>query len=226
MAQEMERIFAEQRERMVEQQIRPRGIKDSSVLEAMRTVPRHLFVPEASRIESYRDGPLPIAEGQTISQPYIVALMTQSAQIDQYSRVLDVGTGSGYAAAVFSRIAKEVISIERIGNLAKSAEKLFQDLNYDNIRVVVGDGSQGCKKYAPYDAIVVTAGSPEIPRSLCDQLKSDGCLVIPVGDAKSQNLLRVKSVEGKLKQEVIESVRFVPLIGQEGWKTGGPSIRK
>lgn len=203
---------------MVETQLIPRGIKDPATLEAMRTVPRHFFIPENLVDKSYRDGPLPIGEGQTISQPYIVALMTQAAKVNKDSKVLDIGTGSGYAAAIFSRIVKEVVTIERIEVLAKNAEQRFQKLGYDNIKVIVGDGTVGYPDDAPYDAIVVTAGAPEIPESLCKQISESGRLIIPVGDSFSQNLLSVtKDADGNFSKEIVEYVRFVPLIGEEGW---------
>jgi protein-L-isoaspartate(D-aspartate) O-methyltransferase len=218
MEKKLGRSIAANLAEMVETQLIPRGIKDPATLEAMRTVPRQFFIPENLVDKSYRDGPLPIGEGQTISQPYIVALMTQAAQVNKDSIVLDIGTGSGYAAAVFSRIVKEVITIERIDVLAKNAEQCFQKLGYDNIKVIVGDGTLGYPDEAPYDAIVVTAGAPDIPESLCKQISDSGRLIIPVGDSFSQNLLSItKDADGKISKEIIEYVRFVPLIGEEGW---------
>jgi protein-L-isoaspartate(D-aspartate) O-methyltransferase len=218
MEKKLGRSIAANLAEMVETQLIPRGIKDPATLEAMRTVPRQFFIPENLVDKSYRDGPLPIGEGQTISQPYIVALMTQAAQVNKDSIVLDIGTGSGYAAAVFSRIVKEVITIERIDVLAKNAEQCFQKLGYDNIKVIVGDGTLGYPDEAPYDAIVVTAGAPDIPESLCKQISDSGRLIIPVGDSFSQNLLSITTdADGKISKEIIEYVRFVPLIGEEGW---------
>jgi protein-L-isoaspartate(D-aspartate) O-methyltransferase len=218
MEKKLGRSIAANLAEMVETQLIPRGIKDPATLEAMRTVPRQFFIPENLVDKSYRDGPLPIGEGQTISQPYIVALMTQAAKVNKDSIVLDIGTGSGYAAAIFSRIVKEVITIERIDVLAKNAEQRFQKLGYDNIKVIVGDGTLGYPDEAPYDAIVVTAGAPDIPESLCKQISDSGRLIIPVGDSFSQNLLSItKDVDGKISKGIIEYVRFVPLIGEEGW---------
>lgn len=214
----MDPDLASIRERMVKMQIASRGINDASVLEAMRTVPRHRFVPEELLAYAYDDGPLPIGEGQTISQPYIVALMTQAAKLDKNSKVLEIGTGSGYAAAILSRIAKEVHTIERLPDLARHAEGVLQDLKYNNIHVHIGDGTLGLPQHGPFDAILVTAGAPVVPDSFIDQLKVGGRVIIPVGDALSQELLRlVKTKDGKFTRELIELVRFVPLIGKQGW---------
>ena len=210
--------FEKERHKMVEGQLIPRQIFDPLTLEAMRTVPRHKFVPLDMQSYAYADGPLPIGEGQTISQPYIVALMTQSAGINKDSRVLEIGTGSGYAAAVLSRIAKEVYTIERIESLAVKAAACFQELGYSNIHTKTGDGTLGWPEEGPYDAILVTAGAPVIPSSFLNQLKDGGRVIIPVGDAVSQQLIRLlKTPQGQYSREVLEYVRFVPLIGQEGW---------
>lgn len=218
----MEQTFVQQRITMVKDQLITRGITDQETLKAMSLVPRHLFVPEKVQERAYWDMPLSIGEGQTISQPYIVALMTQSARIHGDSKVLDVGTGSGYAAAVFSQIVKEVVTIERVESLAHAAQERFRLLAYDNIRVIIGDGSLGCLQEAPFDAIVVTAGAPSFPQSLHEQLSDEGSMIIPVGDGSSQILYRVKrDLEGKFSREVIEHVRFVPLIGEKGWKKDG-----
>ena len=207
------------RKRMVDEQIKPRGIHDSATIKSMLEVPRHAFVPVELLPMAYNDGPLPIGDGQTISQPYIVALMTQAAELKPDSSVLDIGTGSGYAAAVLSRIVKEVCTIERIGSLSQNAEAKFKELGYSNIHTKVGDGTLGWSEKAPFDAIIVTAGAPVIPESLLGQLKVGGRLIIPVGDAFSQQLLRYrKGADNKFTREILEYVRFVPLIGKEGWE--------
>ncbi len=203
---------------MVETQIASRGVIDENVLRSMREVPRHAFVSEDMINHAYRDGPLLIGEGQTISQPFIVALMSQEALCDANSKVLDIGTGSGYAAAVFSRFVKQVYSIERIARLAEQAKERFEELGYDNIDVKVGDGTLGWKEHAPYDAIVVTAGAPVVPQSMIDQLTVGGSLIIPVGDSSVQRLMRYRKVDDqKMTEEMLEHVRFVPLIGEQGW---------
>jgi len=210
---------AQARARMVEQQIASRGVGSKLVLDAMRRVPRELFVPEHLRDLAYADGPLSIGEGQTISQPYIVALMVEALCLYGGEKVLEIGTGSGYAAAVLAEIAGQVYTIERIAELAQKAETLLAQTGYDNVQVIQGDGTLGWPQQAPYDAIVVTAGGPEVPGSLKNQLKTGGRLVIPVGaDMYSQELLRVTRVsESEFRSENLEYVRFVPLIGEEGW---------
>lgn len=212
-------LFEQKRLKMVREQIESRGIHDPKTLEALRKVPRHLFVPPSLIEEAYIDSPLPIGDGQTISQPYIVALMTQAAKVGPESTVLDIGTGSGYAAAVLAQIASKVYTVERISSLAKEAEKRFKVLGYANIEVKIGDGTLGWLEKAPFDAIIVTAGAPIVPASLVSQLKIGGRLIIPVGDSFSQSLLRIeKEAAEKFTQEVLEAVRFVPLLGQEGWE--------
>lgn len=181
--------FSEQRLALVEK-IRRHGIKDPRVLEAILKVPRHLFVPKELIHEAYVDAPLPIGEGQTISQPYIVALMTEALELDENSKVLEIGTGSGYQAAILAEIAKEVYTVERIPSLKEKARKVLDALGYENIKFKVGDGTEGWPEYAPYDAIIVTAGAPEIPKPLVEQLKVGGRLVIPVGDELTQRLLK------------------------------------
>ena len=210
---------ARARARMVEQQIAARGVGSKMVLDAMRRVPRELFVPEHLRDLAYADGPLSIGEGQTISQPYIVALMAEALCLYGGEKVLEIGTGSGYAAAVLAGIADQVYSIERIALLAQNAEAILAQIGYNNVHVIQGDGTLGWPQQAPYDAIVVTAGGPEVPESLKNQLKTGGRLVIPVGaDMYNQELLRVTRVsESKYRTENLEYVRFVPLIGEEGW---------
>ncbi|RLA06307.1 MAG: protein-L-isoaspartate O-methyltransferase [Gammaproteobacteria bacterium] len=204
---------------MVEQQVASRGVGSKLVLDAMRRVPRELFVPERLRDLAYADGPLSIGEGQTISQPYIVALMVDALCLYGGEKVLEIGTGSGYAAAVLAEIAGQVYTIERIAQLALKAETILAEIGYDNVHVIQGDGTLGWPQQAPYDAIVVTAGGPEVPESLKNQLKPGGRLVIPVGtDMYSQELLRVTRVsDSEFRSENLEYVRFVPLIGEEGW---------
>jgi protein-L-isoaspartate(D-aspartate) O-methyltransferase len=211
--------FAKLRDGMVDLQIARRGVRSRLVLDAMRTVPREAFLPEPLREFAYEDAPLPIAEGQTISQPYIVALMTDALALEGGEKVLEIGTGSGYAAAVLSRIARNVYTVERIGQLAEKAAAVLAKLGYSNVHVLHADGTRGWPDHAPYDAIVVAAGGPEVPESLKTQLKIGGRLVIPVGaDRRVQELLRVIRVsEDQYKTEDIADVRFVPLVGEEGW---------
>ena len=204
---------------MVERHVAGRGVRSRLVLEAMRIVPREAFVPETLQEFAYEDAPLPIAEGQTISQPYIVALMTEALELKGGEEVLEIGTGSGYAAAVLSRIAGNVYTVERIGQLAEKAAAVLANLGYANVHVLHADGTRGWPDHAPYDAIVVAAGGPEVPESLKAQLKTGGRLVIPVGiDRRVQELLRVTRVSHhEYKTEDIADVRFVPLVGEEGW---------
>jgi protein-L-isoaspartate(D-aspartate) O-methyltransferase len=211
--------FAKLRREMVEKAIAGRGVRSSLVLNAMAKVPREAFLPEQLREFAYEDAPLPIAEGQTISQPYIVAYMTEALDLQGGERVLEIGAGSGYAAAVLAEIAGEVYTVERIGQLAEKAATRLADLGYENIHVLHGDGTRGWPEHAPYDAIIVAAGGPKIPDALKHQLKIGGRLVIPVGDdPKIQELIRVTRLsENKYRQEDLADVRFVPLIGKEGW---------
>jgi protein-L-isoaspartate(D-aspartate) O-methyltransferase len=215
--------FARRREAMVEHKIAGRGVRSSAVLEAMRKVPREAFLPERLRESAYEDAPLPIAEGQTISQPYIVALMTEALQLQGGEDVLEIGTGSGYAAAVLSRIAGNVYTVERIGQLAERAATVLSDLDYRNVHVLHADGTRGWPDHAPYDAIVVAAGGPDVPQSLKRQLKVGGRLVIPVGtDRGTQELVRLTRVaEHNYRTENLAGVRFVPLVGAEGWAPNG-----
>ena len=206
------------REQMVERQIAARAIRDSRLLDALRAVPRELFVPPKLAERSYDDTPLPIGQGQTISQPYIVALMIEALQLSGDEQVLDIGTGSGYAAAVLSRLAAAVHTVERLPPLLESARERFQQLGYDNIRTLVGDGSLGWPEHAPYQAIVVAAASPRIPPQLLDQLALKGRLVLPVGGHFEQTLIRETRLgEDHFKREVLTGVRFVPLVGAGGW---------
>jgi protein-L-isoaspartate(D-aspartate) O-methyltransferase len=210
--------YQEQRDLMVEQQMESRGISDGRVLDAMRSVPRHLFVPAARRDRAYEDTPLPLGEGQTISQPYIVAWMSQLLELKGEENVLEVGTGSGYQAAILGVIARQVFTIERIPALADSARKLLGELGLDNVEVVEGDGSGGLEEHAPYDAILVAAGSPGIPHALIDQLVEGGRLVIPVGPSSMQMLTVVTKRHGKTETREAGTCVFVPLVGTHGWK--------
>jgi protein-L-isoaspartate(D-aspartate) O-methyltransferase len=211
--------FSELREAMVDHQIAARGVRSGKVLDAMRKVPREQFVPENVRDFAYEDSPLPIEAGQTISQPYIVAFMVEGLALEGGEKVLEIGAGSGYAAAVLAEIAGEVYTIERIQELATSAASTLAESGYDNVHVLHGDGTLGWQDQAPFDGIVVTAGSPEIPDSLKQQLKIGGRMVIPVGKNREyQELLRVTRVsETDFETEYLAAVRFVPLIGAEGW---------
>lgn len=208
------------RERMVERQVAARGVRDAAVLHALREVPREAFLPPELAEFAYRDAPLPIACGQTISQPYIVALMTAALRLAPGDRVLEIGTGSGYAAAILSRAAREVVTIERHEELADVARARLRDLGYDNVAVHHGDGTLGWSAGAPYDAIVVAAGGPAVPEALLDQLAVGGRLVIPVGEDRAlQTLVRVtRRADGTLEREDLGDVRFVPLIGVQGWR--------
>src|SRR5664279_3500230 len=211
--------FPSLRAEMVERNIVARGVRDDLVLEAMRKVPRELFLPENLREFAYEDLPLPIAGEQTISQPYIVAFMAEALMLKGGENVLEIGAGSGYAAAVLSEIAADVYTVERLGQLADKAAGLLAELGYDNVHVLHGDGTKGWPEHAPYDAIVVAAGGPQVPESLKEQLKIGGRLVIPVGaDQRSQELVRVTRIsKDEYRSEDIADVRFVPLIGEEGW---------
>ena len=206
-------IYAEEREIMVEKQIEARGLKDKLVLAAMRKVPRHLFVPEKWREQAYSDEPLPIGEGQTISQPYIVALMTELLSMKGGEKILEIGTGSGYQAAILAEIAKKVYTIEIICPLAERAESTLKELGYDNITVRCADGYQGWKEHAPFDGVIVTAAPDHIPQPLVDQLKVGGRLVIPVGDIFQELMVVTRTETGTKKMNVIP-VRFVPMTGE------------
>ena len=216
--------FAAIRNRMVDLQIEARGMRDPRVLAAMRRVPRHLFVPQSLWDQAYNDYPLPIGEDQTISQPYIVALMTEALELKETDRVLEVGTGSGYQAAILAEVAGEVYSIDRLASLAERAQQLLESLGYRNLQVRVGDGTRGWPEACPFDAILVTAGAPQVPRPLVYQLALDGRLVIPVGDRFSQTLTRVRQTEEGLKYDYLGGCRFVRLIGEHGWKGWGGDL--
>lgn len=205
---------------MVEEQIKKRGITDRRILTAMEEVPRHKFVEEGLKGVAYQDGPLPIGSDQTISQPYIVALMTQLLDVSDEHKVLEIGTGSGYQAAVLSRLSMSVITVERIAELYKKAKETLRKLGYNNITVVMADGSIGYREYAPYDRIIVTAAAPSVPDELKKQLKESGKMVIPVGNRITQQLVVVKKEAGRTFKEKSIGVRFVPLKGKQGWQDG------
>jgi protein-L-isoaspartate(D-aspartate) O-methyltransferase len=213
--------FTLQRERMVRSQIEARGIVDERVLDAMLTVPRHRFVPPHLEGSAYRDSPLPIGQGQTISQPYIVALMTEMLQLKGHEKVLEVGTGSGYQAAILGQLANEVVTVERIPALAEEASSLLAQLGYTNIRVEVSDGTQGWEADAPYDAIIITAAAPEVPEPVQEQLADGGRLLVPVGPRWTQTLVRVHRAGDQFRIEQSIGVAFVPLIGKHGWQARG-----
>jgi protein-L-isoaspartate(D-aspartate) O-methyltransferase len=212
--------FTTEREAMVERQLRSRGITDQNILDAFLKVPREAFVSTQYKELAYGDHPLPIEAGQTISQPYIVALMIKAAGLGPGDRVLEVGAGSGYAAAIISRIAGEVFAIERQHELVEVARERIKRLGYDNVEILEGDGTRGCPDHAPFDAILAAASGSHVPKALLDQLASDGRLVMPLGSPGwVQELVKVtKRGDGGLEQENLGAVRFVPLIGEEGWK--------
>lgn len=217
MAQE-ELKFRRQRDEMVQKQIEARGINDPEVLRALRIVPRHLFVSEALRDQAYGDFPLPIGEQQTISQPYIVAEMTQALQLGKDDRVLEIGTGSGYQAAIIAEIVYRVYTIERNHSLYIKTRKLFDQLHYHNIVTRYSDGTCGWEAESPFDAIIVTAGAPEIPKTLVSQLAVGGRMVLPVGDEFSQELVRIYRDENGIHTAHLGGCRFVKLVGEFGWK--------
>ena len=215
----MQNEYKSKRVQMVEAQIRDRGVKDRRVLEAFTKVPRHLFLDEALWPQAYDDNPLPIGEKQTISQPYIVALMTEALHLTGQEKVLEIGTGSGYQTAILAALAEQVYSIERIPSLAKRARKMLDDLKFTNVIINIGDGTQGWKEYTPYAGIIVTAAAPEAPDPLLQQLEVGGRLVIPIGNEVAQDLtVYVKEGEDKYREENYGGVRFVKLIGAYGWR--------
>ena len=205
------------RERIVPNQLTPRGIKDERVLQVMGKIPRHLFIEEALSGEAYNDHPVPIGERQTISQPYIVALMTEALELKGNENALEIGTGSGYQTAILAGLCSRVYTIERIKSLLGNARKLLSQLGYDNILFKTFDGTLGWKEYAPFDAIMVTAGAPSLTEPLIDQLADDGRMIIPVGDRYSQELIKVIRKGKSLEQESLGGCRFVNLIGVHGW---------
>ena len=209
----------EQRLRMVEEQLKARGIADARLLAAFRKVPRHLFVPPALQRDAYADHPLPVGGGQTISQPYIAALMTGCLGLQGHERVLEVGTGSGYQTAILAELALEVFSVERLPELLSAAVERLNGLGYLNVHVTTGNGSLGWPEHAPYDAILVTAAAPDIPKPLVDQLADPGRLVLPIGPQGSQMLIQVEKRHGAIRRTEIASCVFVPLLGEHGWPT-------
>lgn len=204
---------------MVQEQLVPRNITDVKVLAAMEVIPRHLFVEDALQAQAYGDFPLPIGEGQTISQPYIVALMTQALQLKGHETVLEIGTGCGFQTAILSDICGKVYTVERIKPLLIRARRLFDSLHYFNIVCKVDDGTLGWPENAPYDAIMVTAAGPSIPEPLVEQLADPGKMIIPVGDRTSQQLVVITKKDGNITTDTIENVRFVSLIGNHGWQS-------
>ncbi|MBA4395027.1 MAG: protein-L-isoaspartate O-methyltransferase [Desulfobacca sp.] len=206
------------REKMVREQLIPRGITDPKVLAAMSKVPRHLFIEEALWGEAYHDNPVPIGERQTISQPYIVALMSQALKLQGTEKVLEIGSGSGYQTAILAELAHKVFSIERVRSLFQRARRILDQLKYFNVVLKVYDGTQGWPEEAPFEAIMVTAASPEIPSPLLDQLALNGRMIIPVGDRTTQTLKKIIKTEEGFEEEDLGGVRFVSLIGQHGWK--------
>jgi len=210
--------FKEDIERMIKNQLMSRGIKDERVLDAFRKVPRHKFVRPEDIDYAYEDGPLPIGHGQTISQPYIVALMTQALEIEETDKVLEIGTGSGYQTAILSILSKEVYSVEKVPHLAEVTREKLKAMGYDNIYIKIGDGTKGWAENAPYNAIMVTAASPKVPSSLWDQLALEGRLIIPVGDMFSQELQLLKKTEEGGVKTSLGGCRFVPLLGENGWE--------
>jgi protein-L-isoaspartate(D-aspartate) O-methyltransferase len=207
--------YSKLRKQMVKEDIEARGIIDKRVLKVMRKIPRELFVPESLRICAYDDNPLPIGQDQTISQPYIVAEMTELLELKGEEKVLEIGTGSGYQAAILSKLAKKVVTIERIEGLAKKTEELLRKYGYRNVTVIHGDGTKGYAKEAPYDAIIVTAAAENVSEKLIEQLADNGRLVAPLGPAYHQKLVRIRKTNGELKEDYHGGVIFVPLIGED-----------
>ncbi len=212
--------FTVLREKMVSAQLRARGIRDERVLAAMGKVPRHLFVADEYQDTAYEDHPLPIAAGQTVSQPYIVAFMLEVLSFEGSEKVLEIGTGSGYQTALLAELARQVYSVERIESLAQTAEGTLRNLGYTNVSLAVGDGSRGWAECAPFDAIVVSAAAPHIPQALLEQLREGGRMIIPVGPPDAQELKLVRKQEGLAVIANLEGCRFVPLIGEQGYGAG------
>ena len=212
------RRYQRLRQAMVKNQIEARGVRDPKVLDAMASVPRHAFVSEGLIDQAYNDHPLPIGEQQTISQPYIVSLMTEALQVNTDDRVLEIGTGSGYQAAVLAEIAYRVYTIERNRKLYERARRILENLEYYNVVCRYGDGTLGWKEESPFDAIIVTAGAPEIPKPLIDQLAEGGRMIIPVGSSFSQTLIKIYRDQQGIHQTELGGCRFVKLVGQRGWK--------
>ena len=212
--------YAIARERMIQSQLVVRKITDKRVLEAMRSVPRHDFVPKELWSRAYGDHPLPIGQGQTISQPYMVALMTQELQLEKANKVLEIGTGSGYQAAILAELASRVFSIERVSELSSRARKVLDALGYSNVIIKTGDGTLGWKEFAPFDRIIVTAGAPDVPPALVEQLVDGGRIVLPIGNTYVQTLLVVQKKGKKIERKEVCGCTFVPLIGEQGWENG------
>ncbi len=213
----MENQFEKQRQDMVEFQIRARRIKNQRVLQAMSTVPREKFIPPSSRYAAYDDRPVPIGFGQTISQPYMVALMTEELEPTPESKVLEIGTGSGYQTAILAYLSKEVYTVERIPELSKSAQEVIKELGITNVHFKIDDGTLGWPEFAPYDRIMVTAGAPDIPEPLIDQLVDGGIMIIPVGPETYQRLYKIRKEKDKIQKTPLIECRFVKLIGEQGW---------
>jgi len=211
---------AGRREKMVKNQLEKRGIKDPRVLAAFRKVPRHLFIPEGMRNRAYEDCPLPIGHGQTISQPYTVARMTEALELTGSEIVLEIGAGSGYQAAILAELCEWVYTVERVRDLALKAREILDKLGCHNVAVRTGDGTLGWREHAPYDKVIVTAGAPEIPRPLVEQLKEGGSMVIPIGTEHTQNMILGIKKGGKLVTKDLGAFRFVELIGKHGWHNG------
>lgn len=209
-------LYVKQRKSMVEKQLKGRGIKDENVLHVMGEIPRELFVPDHLKDDVYSDTALPIGNGQTISQPYVVAYMTEMLNLKGDEKVLEIGTGSGYQAAILSKLSKEVYTIERIPELAEEAKRRFDILEIKNIKVFVKDGTEGLEEYAPFDRVIVTAAAPDIPPPLMSQLSEEGILIAPVGDYLSQNIIKIIKKDGKISKELLLPVIFVPLISSYG----------
>lgn len=211
--------YSATRQKMVETQLLPRGIKDSRVIAAMKKVPRHLFLDEALWPEAYEDHPVPIGEKQTISQPFIVAIMSETLKLNGKEKILEIGTGSGYQTAILAELAEQVYSVERLPSIAKRARKILDELKYSNIIITIGDGTLGWKDHSPYDGIIVTAAAPYPPQTLLEQLKIGGRLVIPIGDESTQDLtLYIRESEADYNKESYGGCRFVKLIGEQGWR--------
>jgi len=213
---------AYRRERMVRDHIAARGVADERVLQAMREVPRHLFVREHLRAQAYGDHALPIAGGQTISQPYVVARMTELLDVQPHCSVLEIGSGSGYQTAILARLARRVYSLERVPELARLAIQRIRELGLDNVKIQIFDGTVGWSEVAPFDRILVTAGAPKVPAPLLDQLAAEGRLLVPEGDRDTQRLvLYLKTARGAVRRRPGEEVTFVPLVGRHGWPEAG-----
>jgi protein-L-isoaspartate(D-aspartate) O-methyltransferase len=210
--------YVQARERMVQEQLVSRGIEDSHVLRAMAEIPRHLFVESELWDHAYEDHPLPIAANQTISQPYMVARMVEALELTGTEKVLEVGTGSGYAAAVLGKLCAAVFSIEMVEELASEARTLLSSLGYTNVSVLVGDGTLGWEEHAPYDAVVISAAAPGIPRPLIEQLKTPGYLVFPMGEKELQSLVRIRKDRAGIREEYLGECHFVRLRGKHGWE--------